>query len=103
VTGNLGGPVVKNKTHFFVLYDQTWVKPRDSINPVVLTPSAQRGIFRYYDNWNTGNAFTTTSAASATRTIAVVDTAGNPKPPATNPDSSPHDGILCFASVFGPL
>ena len=42
-------------------------------------------------------------ATSGTPTIAVVDTAGNPKAPATNPAGTPHNGILRYASVFGPL
>src|SRR5437867_3895152 len=102
-TGNLGGPIVRNKTHFFVLFDRKWVRSRENITPIVLTPCAQRGIFRYYDSWNNGNAFATTSATSGTPTIAVVDTAGNPRAPATNPNGTPHNGILRYASVFGPL
>src|SRR5437870_1121508 len=42
-TVNLGGPIVRNKTHFFVLYDQKWVRTREPVNPLVLTPCAQRG------------------------------------------------------------
>ncbi len=33
----------------------------------------------------------------------VVDGAGNPVPLATNPDGTPHNGILRYASVFGEL
>src|SRR5215467_77919 len=36
-TGSLGGPIVRNQTHFFVLYDEKWVRTRDNVNPVVLT------------------------------------------------------------------
>src|SRR5881628_3339833 len=102
-TGNLGGPIVRNKTYFFVLYDQKWVRTREAFNAVVLTPCAQRGIFRYYDNWTNGNSLAATNAGSTTPTISVVDRAGNPKPPATNPNGTPHNGILRYASVFGPL
>src|SRR5438093_4576551 len=102
-TGNLGGPMVRNKTHFFVLYDQKWVRTREAVNPVVLTPCAQRGIFRYYDNSTNGNSLAATNAGSTTPTISVVDRAGNPRPPATNPNGIPHNGILRYASVFGPL
>src|SRR5438128_8583822 len=31
-TGSFGGPIVRNKTHFFVLYDQKWVRTRENIN-----------------------------------------------------------------------
>jgi len=33
----------------------------------------------------------------------VVDQLGNPKAPATNPNGTPHNGVLRYASVFGPL
>jgi hypothetical protein len=102
-TGNLGGPIIRNKTHFFVLYDQKWVRTREAVNSVVLTPCAQRGIFRYYDNWTNGNSLAATNAGSTTPTISVVDRAGNPRPPATNPNGTPHNGILRYASVYGPL
>ncbi|HYR89735.1 MAG TPA: TonB-dependent receptor [Terriglobia bacterium] len=102
-TAHVGGPIVRNKTHFFVLFDKKWAHTKTEVNPIVLTPCAQRGIFRYYDNWNNGNVLSATTATSTTPTIAVVDGAGNPKPPATNPNSTPHNGILRYASVFGPL
>src|SRR5206468_11658490 len=54
------------------------------------------------DNWNNGNVFQVTTGGSIP-TIAVVDQNGNPKPPATNPDGSPANGVLRYASVFGPL
>ncbi|PYS34557.1 MAG: hypothetical protein DMG14_29170, partial [Acidobacteria bacterium] len=101
-TASLGGPIVRNRTHFFVLYDQKWAETKTEINPIVVTPCAQRGIYRYYDNWNNGNDLAATTIG-ATPVIAVVDNAGNPRPPATNPDGTSHNGILRYASVFGPL
>src|SRR5437867_7789941 len=101
-TASVGGPVIRNKTHFFVLYDQKWAQTKTEINPIVVTPCAQRGIFRYYDNWNNGNDLAATTTG-ATPVIAVVDNAGNPRPPATNPDGTSHNGILRYASVFGSL
>ena len=84
VVGSFGGPIVKNKTFFFVLYDQALVNIRTTQNPLVLTPCARNGIFRYYDGWNNGNALqVTTQPGNATPTIAVVDGVGNPKQPAT--------------------
>jgi len=74
---------------------------RDLTNPTVLTPCAQKGIFRYYDNWSNGNCVQATTGGS-TPTIAVVDQLGNPKAPATNPNGTPHNGVLRYASVFGP-
>ncbi|PYS39779.1 MAG: hypothetical protein DMG14_12785, partial [Acidobacteria bacterium] len=71
-------------------------------NPTVFTPCARNGIFRYYDNWSNGNAFQVTTSGATPR-IAMVDQAGNPVPPKTNPNGTPHNGILRYASVFGPL
>lgn len=101
LTGSLGGPIKKNKTFFFVLYDQTIVKARTVQNPQVLTPCARNGIFRYFDNWNNGNAIATTQATGNTPTIAVVDGLGNPLTPATNPNGTPVTGGLRYVSVFG--
>ncbi|PYS38943.1 MAG: hypothetical protein DMG14_15775 [Acidobacteria bacterium] len=101
-TVSVGGPIVKNKTFFFALWNGLFPETRTLTNPIVLTPCAERGIFRYYDNWNNGNSLQV-AALGSTPTIAVVDALGNPKPPATNPDGTPHNGILRYASVFGPL
>jgi len=101
LTGSIGGPVKKGKTFFFALYDQTIVKARTLQNPAVLTPCARNGIFRFFDNWNNGNAIATTTLGN-TPTIAVVDAVGNPLTPATNSTgSSPFTGALRYVSVFG--
>lgn len=102
-TLSLGGPIVRNKTFFFALWNQSIVNGRSNQNPVVLTPCARNGIFRYFDNWNNGNALQAVQATSSTPTIAVVDLLGNPLPPATNPNGSAFTGALRYASVFGPL
>ena len=99
---SIGGPIVRNQTHFFVLYDQGWARTRSDKNILTLTPCARNGIFRYFDNWNNGNARQQT-VMGRTPTIAVVNEDGSPRPPATNPDGTPHNGILRYASVFGPL
>ena len=101
-TVSFGGPIIRNKTHFFVLFDGLLPQSRSNINATVLTPCAANGIFRYYDNWNNGNAFATTTGGG-TPTIAVVDQAGNLLPPAANPDGTTHNGTLRYASVFGAL
>ena len=102
-TVSYGGPIVRNKTFFFALWDQSLVNIRTTPNPIVLTPCARNGIFRYYDTWNNGNALQSTQAGTATPTIAVVDGLGNPLKPATNPNGTPFTGTLRYASVFGPL
>src|SRR5215467_14289803 len=107
-TASLGGPIIKDKTFFFALWDSTLINGRTVQNPVVLTPCARRGIFRYFDNWNNGNFFQATQATGTTPTIAVVDGVGNPVAPATNPNVAPFNGSaftgsLHYASVFGTV
>jgi hypothetical protein len=101
-TASLGGPLVRNKTFFFALLDGLIVNSRTNQNPVVLTPCARNGIFRYFDNWNNGNAIEPTQAGN-TPTVAVVDAVGNPLRPAVNPNGTPYTGQLRYASVFGRL
>jgi hypothetical protein len=102
-TLSYGGPIKKNKSFFFVLWDGVLARERQTVNAVVLTPCARNGIFRYFDNWNNGNVNQSTISTGTTPTIAVVDVAGNPLRPATNPDGSPYNGQLRYASVFGQL
>ena len=104
-----GGPIVRNKTFFFGLWEQRKENERTTQRPVILTDCARNGIFRYYDGWVNGNANTTLSAAGATPTRAVVDSVGNPLAPTTNPGSNqnpatnPFTGQLRYYSIFGPL
>src|SRR5262245_15116036 len=102
-TVSAGGPIIKNRTFFFALWDGLLPATRNNVNAFVLTPCARNGIFRYYDNWSNGNALAPTNPTGSTPTKAVVDQLGNPLPPATNPDNSAHNGILRYESVFGPL
>src|SRR5256886_4789621 len=47
-TGSLGGPIVKNKTFFFGLYDRQDMLQKQSVDALVLTPLARQGIFRFF-------------------------------------------------------
>jgi hypothetical protein len=113
-TVSVGGPIVKNKTFFFALFNGQIARLRDAYNALALTPCAQKGVFRYFDNWNNGRYGQLTTVAG-TPTTAVVDPSGMPvTPPALNPNMlnadgshkdnwQPHNGIVRYASVFGPL
>ena len=89
-TVSMGGPVIKNKTFFFALYDQQIVRARALQTNVVYTESAKQGIWRYYPGWNPGNAALlnpngcSTSATSLTGTYYSVDALGNPLPSVPN-------------------
>ncbi|MBI4472063.1 MAG: TonB-dependent receptor [Acidobacteria bacterium] len=103
-TLSYGGPIVKNKTFFFVLYDGQRTRLRQSVNASVLTPCARNGVFRYFPDWNNGNINqnpTATPTALGTASRPVVDAAGNPVAPATFRNGAPYTGTLQYISVFG--
>jgi len=102
-TISAGGPILRNKTFFFALYDQQFERQRQTARPVVLTDCARNGIFRYWEGWGNGNTLTPTNTAAAAPTIASVDPAGNPMRPATNPNGSAYTGQLRYFSVFGAV
>jgi hypothetical protein len=89
-TVSYGGPIKKNKTFFFVLWDQVLDWQRSNVVSPVLSPCARNGIFRFFDNVINGNAAIPNSSTQARS----VDAAGNPVS---------NLGPLRYASVFGPL
>jgi hypothetical protein len=89
-TLSFGGPVKKNKTFFFVLWDQVLNWQRTNVVSPALTPCARNGIFRFFDNVINGNAAIPNSSTQARS----VDMAGNP---VTNL------GPLRYGSVYGQL
>jgi hypothetical protein len=90
-----GGPVVRNKTFFYALWDMNFNRQRQIVYSAVLTPCAKNGIFRYFDGVNNG-AFGAATVGGATPTTAVVDVNGNPLPPTPG-------APLRHISVFGPV
>src|SRR5256885_4250961 len=71
--GRLGGPLVKNKTFFFFLYEGMRTVQRDVVTAQVLTPLARQGIYRYFPG---------VASANANANNPTVDFAGNPVIPA---------------------
>jgi hypothetical protein len=105
-TISYGGPILRNKTFFFALWEQRFENRRTTQRPVVLTDCARNGIFRYYDYWLNGNATASTTTTGTNPTTAVVDLFGNPVKPGSNPASAgggAYTGALRYYSVFGPL
>ncbi|PYS36434.1 MAG: hypothetical protein DMG14_24405, partial [Acidobacteria bacterium] len=101
-TASVGGPIVKNKTFFFALWDGLLPATRVNQNATVLTPCARNGIFRYFDGWSNGNVLQPVTGGATPR-IAVVDYQGNPAPPPASPTGGAPNPALRYASVFGPL
>src|SRR5262249_53181008 len=99
LTGSIGGPIIKNKTFFYALYDMNINRQRANTYVAVLTPCAKNGVFRYFDNWNNG-AVGTATVTTGNPTTGVVNLDGSPKTPATNPNGSPYTGKLNYISVF---
>ena len=58
----LGGPIIKNKTFFFVLFEGQRSVSRTPVTATVLTAEARRGIFRYFPGVQNGNAIATNPA-----------------------------------------
>ena len=103
-----GGPIFRNKTFFYALWNQRIRKEREQVNGIVLTDTARLGIFRFYDGWNPGNAdavetvITPTTPTNVLRIARAVDALGNPIPPRFNANGTPYSGAgLQCLSVFG--
>lgn len=104
VTLTYGGPIQRNKTFFFVSWEQQSSRTRSLQTANVLTDAARQGIFRYWEKWNPDDAASAvpTFPASATQGVhPSVDYSGNPLRPSRNPDGSPYNGVLRCFSVFG--
>jgi hypothetical protein len=101
-TGSIGGPIIKNRTFFYGLFDLNVNRQRANTFATVLTPCARNGVFRYFDGWNSA-AVGAPTTFGVNPTTTVVDLSGNPAAPKTNPDGTPYTGQLRHVSVFGPV
>ena len=97
-TLSLGGPIIKNKTFFFGMFDGQDGSQKEIISSVVLTDPARQGFFRFFPGVNNGNADATLSGSGATRVAPVVDKSGNPLPYTQIPGAT---GPMQSFSVFG--
>jgi hypothetical protein len=102
-TVSAGGPILRNKTFFFALYDQQFERQRQTARATVLTDCARNGIFRYWEGWGNGNFLTNINTGAAAPARPSVDSSGNPVRPPTNPNGTPYTGQLRFFSVFGAV
>lgn len=68
----IGGPIIKDRTFYFGLYEGERMSTGDTVTRTVLTEPARRGIFRYFPNFANGNI---------TAGTPTVDSQGNPVPP----------------------
>jgi hypothetical protein len=84
--GRIGGPVIKNKTFFFFLFDAQRYVTKNYFTGTVLTEQARRGLFRFFPNVQNSNAGSNNP---------VVDRAGNPVTP------NGATGPLQTINVFG--
>lgn len=97
-TASLGGPIIRNKTFFFALYDRNDMAQKESVDAVVLTPLARQGIFRFFPGVNNGNADVTPSGSGTSRVAPVVNRLGNPLDWTQIPGAT---GPMQSFSVFG--
>src|SRR5215831_11817087 len=69
-SARLGGPIIKNKTFFFLLFSGQRDLKKTQANGLTYTDMAKAGIFRFYPNLDNNNASNATNAS--------VDIFGNP-------------------------
>jgi len=95
ITGSYGGPIVKNKTFFFALFNGQRMYSRQNIVTPVLTAQARAGFFRFFPGVGNGNVDQQPGGTGTTAIAPVVDVLGNPVRPAA------ATGDLQTVSVFG--
>jgi Carboxypeptidase regulatory-like domain/TonB dependent receptor len=89
--GRIGGPIIKNKTFFFFLWEGQRYITKQQFSGNVLTKEAREGIFRFFPGVQNANFFSNSP---------VVDQFGNPVTP-QGVNTSIDGGRLQSVSVFG--
>ena len=101
------GPVIRNKTFFFVSWDQAIARSRTSITFGALTPCARKGIYRWLDGTQNANAAYIPSVASGNGTVSpirpVVDAEGKPLTNYTFPNDPARLGQFSGQTVTNEL
>jgi hypothetical protein len=103
ITARLGGPIIKNKTFFFGLFNKQWALIKEAYTAFALTPCAKNGVYRYFS----GVAPTYGGgplAAPPTWSQPTGPGAGFTQTPYVNQAGVPRTdlGPMQYASVFGP-
>jgi hypothetical protein len=91
VTLTYGGPIQKNKTFFFVSWEQQSSLTRSLQTASVFTDAAREGVFRYWERWNPDDAASPVPTFPASLTQGVhpsVDYSGESVE--TGPQSGQH-------------
>src|SRR5215475_9786179 len=105
-TVSFGGPIIKNKTFFFGLFDLYTNHQRELDNFPVATACQRLGIVRYFNGWTPTNAYGTNQLTSATPTLRAVDLNGNPVAPtsaAPGANAALDFSTMQYRSLFGPM
>src|SRR5437867_1088532 len=97
-TASLGGPIIRNKTFFFGMFDGQAGAQKENVDATILTDAARQGIFRFFPGVNNGHAEVTPSGSGTSRIAPVVDRAGNPLDWTQIPGAT---GPIQSFSVFG--
>jgi hypothetical protein len=103
VTLRLGGPIQKNKTFFFGLFDKQWALIKEAYTAFALTPCAKNGVYRYFSGM-AGTYGGGPLNAAPTWSQPTGPGAGFTQTPYVNQAGVPRTdlGPMQYASVFGP-